>query len=56
MIIEREEMQVQWTCPGCSEENLLVCPVWEDLYGEYVAVECPDCLQVEYVSLGERVA
>jgi predicted RNA-binding Zn-ribbon protein involved in translation (DUF1610 family) len=55
MIIEREEMQVQWTCPNCTEENLLVCPVWEDLYGEYVAVECPDCLQVEYVSLGERI-
>lgn len=54
MIIERQEMAVQWTCPQCSEENQLTCPVWEDIYGEYVAVECPDCLGVEYVSLGER--
>jgi predicted RNA-binding Zn-ribbon protein involved in translation (DUF1610 family) len=54
MIIEREEMQVLWTCPACEKENNIICPIWEDVYGEYVAVECPDCLKVEYVSLKEK--
>jgi predicted RNA-binding Zn-ribbon protein involved in translation (DUF1610 family) len=51
MIIERDIMQVQWTCPHCQKENLLEAPVWQDIYGDYVAIECPDCLAVEYVSL-----
>ena len=51
MIIEREIMEVLWTCPKCQKTNQLVAPVWEDVYGEYVAIECPDCLGVEYVSL-----
>lgn len=51
MIIERDIMAVRWSCPHCQAENDLTCPVWEDTYGEYLAVECPDCLAVEYVSL-----
>jgi ribosomal protein S27E len=51
MIIERDIMQVQWTCPKCEKENILSVPVWEDINGEYLAIECPDCLGVEYVSL-----
>jgi predicted RNA-binding Zn-ribbon protein involved in translation (DUF1610 family) len=54
MIIESEIMQVQWTCPKCSKENRLEAPVWEDIYGAYVAIECPDCLGVEYVDLEEN--
>jgi hypothetical protein len=51
MILERELMDVRWTCPHCLKENLLTAPVWQDMHGEYVAIECPDCLAVEYVSL-----
>lgn len=51
MIIERELMAVRWTCPACAAENDLDAPVWEDVYGEYVAIECPDCFDEEYVYL-----
>lgn len=54
MIIEREVIEVRWTCPACAEQNDLEAPIWEDHYGAYVAVECPNCLKVEYVSLKER--
>lgn len=53
MIIEKEDIAVLWTCPNCYKENSLICPVWEDIYGEYAGIECPDCLRVEFVSLGE---
>lgn len=53
MIIEREEIEIRWTCPACEKTNDLTAPVWQDIYGDYVAIECPDCLGVEYVTLKE---
>lgn len=53
-ITEVQEMQVTWTCPSCEKTNQLTAPVWEDFYGQYVAIECPDCLAVEYVSLKDN--
>lgn len=49
--IERDVMEVRWTCGDCENTNDLSCPVWEDINGEYVVIECPDCLKVLYVSL-----
>lgn len=52
MIIERELIEVRWTCPACAEQNDLEAPIWEDHYGEYVPVECPNCYHEECVYLG----
>lgn len=56
MIIERDIMEVCWTCGDCQKTNDLTCPVWEDIYGQYVAIECPDCLAVAYVACDDSEA
>ena len=50
MIIERGTMEILWTCGRCQKSNEMQAPIWQDMYGDYVAIECPDCLAVEYVS------
>lgn len=51
MIVESGEIEVLWTCGACQKTNELMAPIWKDIYGEYVPVECPDCSTIEYVSL-----
>ena len=50
------EMEIAWTCTKCEHISKQTREVWENIYGQYVAVECPACLVEHEVYLDSEVA